>query len=67
VNELRTADYLEGAPILKGKLLIHQPGIAWFHDTGTCRNYLQYAEGIDTDIPWGVLKHSIGKTRVFQR
>ena len=65
-NQLRTADYREGAPVLKEKLLKYQPGIAWFHGTGTYKNYLQYAEGIDTDdIDWGKQKYSIGKSRVF--
>ena len=64
-HELRVADYREGAPVLREKLLRYQPGIAWFHGIGTCRNYLKYAEGRDTEIPWGIQKHSIGKTRVF--
>jgi len=50
---------------LKEKLLRYQPGIAWFHGTGTYRNYLKYAEGKEIEIPWGIQKHSIGKTRVF--
>lgn len=64
-NELRAADYRAGAPVLKDKLLGYQPGIAWFHGKVTYRNYLKYAEGMDTEIPWGEQKHSIGKIHVF--
>lgn len=64
-NALRVADYREGAPALKEKLLRYQPGIAWFHGTGTCQNYLKFAEAMETTVPWGVQKFSIGKTRVF--
>ena len=64
-NELRVADYREGTRLLKEKLLQYQPGIAWFHGMVIYRNYLKYAEGKEIEIPWGVQKHSIGKTRVF--
>jgi len=64
-NELRAADYREGATVLKEKLLGHRPGIAWFHGKVTYRNFLKYAEGMETEIPWGAQKHSVGKTRIF--
>ena len=64
-HELRAADYREGATVLKEKLLLYQPGIAWFHGTVTYRNYLKYAEGLEMEIPWGRQKNSIGITRVF--
>lgn len=64
-HELRVADYREGALVLKEKLLRYQPGIAWFHGTGTYKNYLKYAEGLEIEISWGLQKHPIGKTRVF--
>ncbi|MFQ5660757.1 MAG: mismatch-specific DNA-glycosylase [Gammaproteobacteria bacterium] len=64
-DELRAADYREGAPVLKEKILTYQPGIAWFHGKGTYKNYLKYADGTDAAIPWGAQKHTIGKTRVF--
>lgn len=64
-HELRVADYREGAPVLKEKILRYQPGIAWFHGKGTYKNYLKYAEGMDMEIPWGAQKHLIGKTRIF--
>jgi TDG/mug DNA glycosylase family protein len=64
-NQLRAADYREGAPALKEKLLTCQPGIAWFHGIGTYRNYLHYAEGLESDVVCGRQKSSIGKIRVF--
>ncbi len=64
-NELRAADYREGAPALKEKLLRYQPGIAWFHGRMTYRNYLKYSENISMEIPWGIQKNPIGKSRVF--
>ncbi|MFT5425681.1 MAG: TDG/mug DNA glycosylase family protein [Gammaproteobacteria bacterium] len=64
-NKLRVADYREGAPVLKEKLLQYQPQIAWFQGMGTYKNYLKHAEGIKIDIPWGVQKHMIGKSHVF--
>jgi len=64
-NELRVADYREGAAVLKERLVEYQPGIAWFHGKVTYRNYLKYAEGMEPEIPWGRQKYYIGKTRVF--
>ena len=64
-NELLAADYREGAPVLKEKLLEYQPGIAWFHGKVAYRNYLKYAEGRKMDIPWRAQKYFIGKSRVF--
>lgn len=64
-NELRAADYREGATVLKEKLLDYQPGIAWFHGKVTYRNYLKYTDCTDAEIPWGSQKHSIGKIHVF--
>ena len=64
-NELRAADFREGAPALKVKLQNYRPNIAWFHGMLTYKHYLKYAEGIEKEIPWGAQKYSIGKTRVF--
>jgi len=64
-NELRVADYREGAAVLKDKLLTYQPGIAWFHGKLAYRNYLKYAEGMEMEIPWGKQKFKLGKTHVF--
>jgi TDG/mug DNA glycosylase family protein len=64
-NELRVADYREGAPVLMEKLLAYQADIAWFHGKVAYRNYLKYAEGLEPVIHWGAQKNLIGKTRVF--
>ena len=64
-NELRAADFREGAAVLKEKLLEYQPGIAWFHGKVAYKKYLKYAEGRDMDIPWKAQKYFIGKSRVF--
>jgi len=52
-HKLRAADYREGAPVLKGKLLDYQPDIAWFHGIDTYRKYLKYAEGVERAIDIG--------------
>ena len=64
-NQLRAADYREGAPVLKNKLLNYQPAIAWFHGKKTYRHFMKYAEDKEVEIPWGAQKHIIGKTRIF--
>lgn len=64
-KELRVADYREGAPQLKEKILEYRPRIAWFHGKTAYRNYLKYAEGVDADIPWGMQKRPIGKSGVY--
>jgi len=64
-NELRAADYREGARLLKEKLLEYGPRIAWFHGQGTYRHYLKYAEGRDMKVNTGPQKQYIGNARVF--
>lgn len=64
-NALRVADYRQGAPVLKEKILRYQPGVAWFQGKVTYKNYLKYAEDLELEINWGAQKHSIGKTLVF--
>jgi TDG/mug DNA glycosylase family protein len=64
-NQLRAADYREGAPVLKNKLMYYQPAIAWFHGKDTYRNFLKYAEDKEVEIPWAAQKHILGKTRIF--
>ena len=64
-KQLRTADYREAAPVLKEKLLRYQPNIAWFQGRETYRQYLKFAEDLETDIPWGAQKYLIGKSRIF--
>jgi TDG/mug DNA glycosylase family protein len=65
VSDLRSADYRTGVPALKQKLLEFRPKIAWFHGMVPWKNYLKYAEDIETEVPWGAQKILIGKTRVF--
>lgn len=64
-HALRATDYCAGAQLLREKILLYRPGIAWFHGKIAWRNYLKHAEGVETDIPWGKQKISIGATRVF--
>ena len=64
-HELRAADYREGAPLLKEKLLHYQPALAWFHGIGTYKAFLKYTEKKQVNVIPGAQKHSIGKTRVF--
>lgn len=64
-NALRAEDYRKGAAELKAKLIKYQPEIAWFNGMVTWKNYLKYAEGLETQSGWGPQKHQIGKTRVF--
>ena len=62
---LRAADYRDGAPSLKEKLLHYKPALAWFHGISTYRQFLKYAENMQINVSPGVQKHSIGRTRVF--
>jgi TDG/mug DNA glycosylase family protein len=65
-NELRAADYKEGAQVLKNKLLEYEPAIAWFQGIVTYKQYLKYAETVTVNkISLGVQRQTIGKTRVF--
>jgi TDG/mug DNA glycosylase family protein len=64
-RELRAADFREGAPQLKRKLLRYQPEVVWFHGKLACANYLKYAEDIRPSIDWGCQPHRIGTTRMF--
>lgn len=64
-NELRAADYREGAGMLKTRLQEFRPRIAWFHGQGTYRQYLKYAEGRDVKVNPGPQKQHIGPSRVF--
>ncbi len=65
-NELRAADYREGAPALKEKLLEYRPAIAWFHGIGVYKQYLKYAEAVTVkNLSLGVQRRTIGKTSIF--
>ncbi len=62
---LNVADYREGAPILKAKLLDYQPSIACFHGMMCYRAYLKYGEGLKEKPELGLQPHLIGRSRVF--
>jgi len=64
-KSLRVADFREGAARLKGEILEYQPEIAWFQGMVAWKNYLKYAEGIESKPSWGPQKTRIGKTKVF--
>ena len=65
-NELRAADYREGAQVLKDKILEYHPAIAWFHGIGVYKQYLKYAEAVTVkNLSLGVQRRTIGKTSIF--
>ena len=65
MSALRAADYREGAPVLREKLLRSQPLIAWFHGKEAYRNYLKYTGSSTESLQWGEQPHLIGISRVF--
>jgi len=64
-KDLRAADFREGAPQLRQKLLHYQPDVAWFHGKLAYGHYLRHGEAVQPDIDWGPQSHRIGCTRVF--
>lgn len=65
-SKLRAADYREWAPLLRQRLLVLQPCIAWFHGKQAYANYRRYAEaGGAAEIAWGAQPERIGSSRVF--
>ena len=64
-SDLRAADFRKWAPVLKRKLERFQPLIACFHGMTAYRNYLKYAEGVDTRPELGLQPCGIGSSRVF--
>ena len=59
-SKLTAADYREWTPLLREKLLQHQPRIAWFHGKIAYANYLKYAEQKKPHINWGRQRAAIG-------
>lgn len=60
-SHLTAEDFRAGAPVLRDKLLKHQPLIAWFHGKEAYGNYLRYAEGrAQEQIAWGRQEGTIG-------
>jgi TDG/mug DNA glycosylase family protein len=78
---LTTADFRRWAPVLKAKLLQHQPRIACFHGIMGYRAYLKHGEGVDAGLEaqreaglearreeklaLGLQGRTIGESRVF--
>ncbi|PKB79493.1 MAG: hypothetical protein BZY88_13045 [SAR202 cluster bacterium Io17-Chloro-G9] len=62
---LRAADFIKWAPVLQGKLLLHQPRIACFHGVTAYNAYLRCAEGIKDKSELGLQPLAIGPSRVF--
>ena len=65
MSALRAADYREGAPVLREKLLSHQPLIAWFHGKEAYRNYRKYTGEPNESLDWGEQPRKIGQSHVF--
>lgn len=65
MSALRATDYREGAPVLRDKLLLHQPLIAWFHGKEAYRNYRKYSGATNESLEWGEQPHQIGQSHVF--
>lgn len=65
VSDLKAADYKQWSPLLKEKLLLHQPKLCWFHGKVAYQNFLKYTGEKDLDIDWGLQQYRIGQSRVF--
>ena len=65
VSHLRSADFREGAPVLREKLLRYQPRVACFHGVMGYRHYLRYTEGDRRNLEPGPQPELIGATRLF--
>ena len=64
-SQIKAGDFRQWAPVLREKLLRHQPLIAWFHGKEAYRPYLRYAEGVRAEVAWGMQPRAIGETLVF--
>lgn len=64
-SALRAADYREGAPLLKQKLLKYQPLVVCFQGLTVYSNYLRYAEAIKLKPKLGLQQHTIGVSKLF--
>lgn len=62
---LKAADYREGCPVLREKILEYQPLIACFHGLTGYKAFLKYGEASDEKPALGRQERSIGKTRLF--
>ncbi len=64
-SALRAKDYRCDAPILKQKLLEHQPLIVCFQGLMVYGNYLRYAEGLKLKPQLGLRQQTIGQSQIF--
>lgn len=62
---LTAADYRQGAPVLRDKLLRYQPRIACFHGLTGYKAYLRYGEETAERAELGFQERTIGRSRVF--
>lgn len=62
---LTAADYRQGAPILREKLLRYRPGIVCFHGLTGYKAYLRYGEGAPEKAELGRQERRIGDSLVF--
>ncbi len=62
---LKAADYRRWAPVLREKLLHHQPALVCFHGLMAYKAYLQYAESEKSTPGLGLQPRTIGSSRVF--
>jgi double-stranded uracil-DNA glycosylase len=64
-SALRAADYRQGAPLLRDKIINYQPQIAWFHGKQAYQQYLRHAEDERASVAWGLQSFVIGSSKVF--
>lgn len=62
---LKAADYRQGCPVLRAKLLEYQPRIACFHGLTGYKAFLKYGEESYEKPILGRQERTIGKTRLF--
>lgn len=64
-NALKAADYRQWAPVLRQKLLEHQPRLVCFHGLMAYKSYLRYAGGDKASPGLGMQPRQIGASSVF--
>jgi TDG/mug DNA glycosylase family protein len=64
-GSLRVADYRRWAPETKEKLLRYAPAIVCFNGLMGYRNYVRYADGVQTELALGRQQERIGSSLIF--
>ena len=64
-SSLRADDFRRWAPVLKERLLRHQPLVVCFNGLMAYRGYVQYAEGVTEAPALGPQQRRIGASHVF--